>query len=215
MKKTTLQSISFLLAGVLISSACTEEKTGKSPAKIADKIEVELKDVVQDSVPPVDSIIEAFVTPPAPPQPPMPPGPWPDPDPHPRPDPPEPWPEPEPIRPPLLPEPVPVQANPIVDFPDVEPEFIGGELELKKFIANNIQYPQIDLERENQGRVFVEFIVEKDGSLSNVKVLRGVSEGLDREARRVIRGMPNWKPGESSGQIVRCRARLPILFVME
>lgn len=84
-----------------------------------------------------------------------------------------------------------------------------------KFISENVKYPEVDKEMGNQGRVYVEFIVEKDGSLTNVKVLRGVSKTIDEEAKRVIRAMPNWIPGESGGKIVRTKTRLPISFVMD
>ena len=63
-----------------------------------------------------------------------------------------------------------------------------------------------------QGRVFLAFVVEKDGSITNVRVERGVSIDLDREAKRVVSLMPNWIPAESGGKFVRCRARLPISF---
>ena len=101
---------------------------------------------------------------------------------------------------------------PIVDFPDVEAEFPGGAAAMMKWINDNISYPETSIEMNEQGRVFLQFVVEKDGSITNVKVDRGVSIDLDREAKRVIRKMPKWKPGETKGRAVRARCRLPINF---
>ena len=208
--KTTRQICSFLIVGMLFLSACTEEQTGKSPEKIADKIEVDLDEIIQDTVS-IDTIeIEKPIAPPPPEPvpPPMPPDPWPDPYPYPEPNPdPEPliWPDPE-----RMPEPP--KANPIIDFVDIEPVYPGGVEEMMKFISREVKYPAIDREVENQGRVYVEFVVEKDGSLTNIKILRGVSETIDREAIRVVQLMPNWAPGEVGGKIVRCKSRLPIKF---
>ena len=213
----TLRSISFLLLGMLLFSACTEEETGKSPEKIADKIDVDVEDVVQDTIPSDSVDVEEPIAPPPPP-PPIPPS-----TPEPEPDPivhPEPWPEPEPILVPPPPmDPEPVQMNPVVDFPDVEAVYPGDSpgnaKEMMKFITENIRYPQVDLEAGNQGRVYVQFIVEKDGSLTNVEVMRGISPTLDREAKRVIRIMPKWKPGKAGGKVVRTRMRLPISFRLD
>ncbi|PHR28613.1 MAG: hypothetical protein COA38_12035 [Fluviicola sp.] len=196
---------------MLIFSACTEEKTGKSPEQITEIIDVDPEELVKDTVP-SDSIIqdEPVVVPPPPP--PVPPGPMPVP---PGPDP-EPWPGPipEPLpEPPPAPEPI--QVDPILDFTDVEAVFPGGVEAMMKFISDNIKYPEIDKEMGTQGRVYVQFVVEKDGSLSNISIMRGVSKTIDREAKRVIRLMPKWKPAEAAGKIVRCRSRLPITFVLD
>ena len=100
----------------------------------------------------------------------------------------------------------------IIEFPDVEAEFIGGAQALMKYISSNIQYPPTSIEMKEQGKVYLSFVVEPDGSISNVVVERGVSPDLDKEAKRVVRSMPNWKPGESKAKKSRTRCRLPINF---
>jgi len=100
----------------------------------------------------------------------------------------------------------------IIEFPDVEAEFIGGAQALMKYISSNIQYPPTSIEMNEQGKVYLSYVVEPDGSISNVVVERGVSPDLDKEAKRVVRSMPNWKPGESKGKKSRTRCRLPINF---
>jgi protein TonB len=117
---------------------------------------------------------------------------------------------------PPLPTPIKVPivkvTPPIVDFPDIEAEFPGGIIAMMKWINDNISYPETSIEMNEQGRVFLQFVVEKDGSITNVKVDRGVSIDLDREAKRVIRKMPKWVPGEIEGRTIRARCRLPINF---
>ena len=116
-----------------------------------------------------------------------------------------------PVPPPVVEEVI-VIAPPVVDFPDVEATFPGGASAMMKWINDNVRYPQTSIEMNEQGRVFLSFVVEADGSISNVKVERGISPDLDREAKRIIRSMPNWTPGESAGRVVRARCRLPINF---
>jgi protein TonB len=116
-----------------------------------------------------------------------------------------------PVPPPVAEEVI-VIAPPVVDFPDVEATFPGGPAAMMKWINDNVKYPQTSIEMNEQGRVFLSFVVEADGSISNVKVERGISPDLDREAKRIIRSMPNWTPGESAGRVVRARCRLPINF---
>ena len=100
----------------------------------------------------------------------------------------------------------------LIEFPEVEAEFIGGLQALMKYIQTNIQYPPTSIEMNEQGKVYLSFVIEADGSITNVAVERGVSPDLDREAKRVVRSMPNWKPGESKGKKSRTRCRLPINF---
>jgi len=94
------------------------------------------------------------------------------------------------------------------DFAEISPEPMGGMAGWSKFIQRNLRYPDTDA----QGRVFVSFVVERDGSLSNVKILKGVSPELDAEALRVIRMAPKWKPGMQGGQPVRVQFNIPINF---
>jgi periplasmic protein TonB len=101
---------------------------------------------------------------------------------------------------------------PVIEFPDVDAMFIGGSVELKKWINENVNYPQEAIEIGDQGLVYLSFVVEQDGSISNIEIERGVSTELDREAKRLIRNMPKWKAGEAKGLPVRSRCRLPINF---
>ena len=95
------------------------------------------------------------------------------------------------------------------------PEFPGGAAELYHYISKNIRYPQEAKEKGIQGRVFIGFIVEKDGSISNVRNLRGVDSELDAEAIRVIQSLPKWKPGKHNGEFVRVSYQIPIVFKLE
>jgi len=98
-------------------------------------------------------------------------------------------------------------------FPySIEPHFPGGEYEMYKFISAKIQYPQMSLEMGNSGTVHVQFVVESDGSISNVTILRGVDEMIDREAMRVVKIMPDWVPGCVDGAVCRARFMIPITF---
>lgn len=115
----------------------------------------------------------------------------------------------------IEPEPEPEPEAPIVDYPDKEAGFPGGAAAMKKFLADNIKFPEIAMELGDQGRVFIEFVVNKDGTIEQVKVLRGVSKEIDREARRVVRSMPKWAPAESNGEPVRARCRIPINFILQ
>jgi TonB family protein len=102
--------------------------------------------------------------------------------------------------------------EPVVGFPDVEAEFTGGESAMQKWMQRNLVYPEMSMEMGEQGKVYLRFIVEKDGTISNVEVIKGVSRDLDNEAKRVIRAMPEWKPGRSKGMTVRSSFTMPINF---
>jgi protein TonB len=92
------------------------------------------------------------------------------------------------------------------------PGFPGGEASRIKYLNENIKYPQMARESGIQGRVFVTFVVEKDGSVTDVRVLRGIGGGCDEEAVRVIKNMPKWNPGKQRGKPVRVQFNMPILF---
>lgn len=94
------------------------------------------------------------------------------------------------------------------------PEFPGGEEAMYQFLDNNIQYPDEAKENNIQGRVFVTFVVEKDGAICSVEVLRGIGHGCDEEAVRVVEAMPNWIPGKQRGEPVRVQFNLPIKFTL-
>ena len=95
------------------------------------------------------------------------------------------------------------------------PSFPGGEGKLLEYVAKNIKYPQIARETGIQGRVFVGFVVEPDGSVSNVKILRGIGGGCDEEAMRVIKSLPKWKPGKQRGKAVRVSYQIPVMFKLQ
>ena len=103
----------------------------------------------------------------------------------------------------------------IFDFPDVEAKFPGGSAELQRWIRANVQYPETSIEMEDQGRVFLTFVVEPSGAITGVKVTKKVTRELDREASRVVRRMPNWVPGEVAGKRVRTRCSIPIVFTLQ
>ncbi len=95
---------------------------------------------------------------------------------------------------------------------EVLPEYPGGTAAMFEFIQKNVKYPESAKEKGIEGRVFVQFVVEKDGSLNEITVLRGVSEDIDAEAIRVVKAMPNWKPGMTEGKTVRVQYVLPFNF---
>jgi len=100
----------------------------------------------------------------------------------------------------------------VYDMPEHMPQFPGGADKMEHFIFSNIKYPLKAKEQKIQGKVYVQFIVEKDGSISEIKIRRGAHELLDQEAIRVVKMMPNWKPGTMRGRKVRVRYTLPITF---
>ena len=92
------------------------------------------------------------------------------------------------------------------------PEFPGGQDSLYKFLGTNIVYPKEAKENGIEGKVFVGFTVEKDGSISEVKIIRGVHPLLDEEAVRLVESFPKWKPGKQKGELVRVSYSLPMSF---
>lgn len=104
-------------------------------------------------------------------------------------------------------------ASDIFEVVEKMPEFPeGGMAGLMQYLSRNIRYPEAAKKAGTQGRVTVQFVVEKDGSISNVSALRGVEPDLDKEAMRVIREMPKWKPGMQRGELVRVRYTVPVVF---
>ncbi len=93
-----------------------------------------------------------------------------------------------------------------------QPRFPGGESARQQFMMDNLEYPQAARQAGVQGTVFVSFVIEQDGSVSNVEVLRGVGSGLDEEAVRVVKAMPRWIPGRQRGEDVRVQFNMPIRF---
>lgn len=109
------------------------------------------------------------------------------------------------------------EVDEVIGFYVIEkkPEFPGGgEAALMKWIVQNIQYPQIAKDMGIKGKVYVQFIIDKDGSVTNVEVIRGVDPSLDKEALRVVKSMPKWKPGEQRGKPVKVSFQIPINFTL-
>ena len=103
----------------------------------------------------------------------------------------------------------------VYDVCEQMPIYEGGDAALLKYLGENLKLPEEDQERGMQGRMVVGFVVEKDGSLTNVKVLRAVDIALDAEVLRVVKGMPKWIPGRHNGQRVRVRYLLPIHICLQ
>jgi Gram-negative bacterial tonB protein len=95
------------------------------------------------------------------------------------------------------------------------PEFPGGMAECLKFLGKNIKYPTISQENGVQGKVIVQFVVNKDGSIVDPVVVRSVDPYLDKEALRVIKTMPKWKPGKQRGKAVRVKYTVPVTFKLQ
>ena len=104
------------------------------------------------------------------------------------------------------------EADTVYQIVEEMPEFPGGENALMEYVSKNVVYPEEAKEKEIQGRVFISFVVEKDGSIGEVKVLRGIGGGCDEESVRVISDMPKWKPGKQKGEAVRVSYQIPIMF---
>ena len=100
----------------------------------------------------------------------------------------------------------------ITDFVDVEPKFPGGESAMMDFISDNINYPLECRAKGQQGIVYVQFVVRKSGEITDVTIMRGVCEVLDKEATSVISSMPKWSPGSLRGKKVDVRYTLPVHF---
>ena len=99
-----------------------------------------------------------------------------------------------------------------IDSVDEKPSFPGGESAMKSYLNSNVKYPAAAQENGIQGRVIVQFIIEKDGSISDVKISRSVDPSLDREALRVVKAMPKWNPGKLNGTVVRVKSEVPVAF---
>ena len=103
----------------------------------------------------------------------------------------------------------------ILSICEVMPEFPGGSEKFMEYLSGNIKYPEAAKEKNISGRVFIQFVIEKDGSVTNVKVMRGIGGGCDEEAVRVVKAMPKWKPGMQDGKPVRVNYNLPVVFKLD
>ena len=117
--------------------------------------------------------------------------------------------------PPPPPAPKPDVATKVFDVVEEMPSFPGGQGALMSYLASNIKYPVVAQENGVQGRVIVSFVVERDGSISDVRVARSVDPSLDREAQRVVKSMPRWKPGKQNGSAVRVKYTVPVVFRLQ
>ena len=113
------------------------------------------------------------------------------------------------------PEPPKEEENKVFDVVEENPSFPGGQAALMQWLNANIKYPVIAAENGIEGRVIVQFVVSKTGSISDVRVVRGVDPSLDKEAVRVVSNMPNWTPGRQNGTTVNVRFTLPVTFRLQ
>lgn len=109
----------------------------------------------------------------------------------------------------------PKEDNEVYQVVEQQAEFPGGVTELMKYLNGNIKYPAIARENGIQGRVVLKFVVEKDGTVNGITVLKGIHELLDKEAIRVVKSMPGWKAGKQGGRNVRSYFTLPVSFKLE
>lgn len=100
----------------------------------------------------------------------------------------------------------------VFDIVEQMPEYPGGQAALFEFISKNVKYPDDAVKKKVEGKVFVTFVVDTDGKITDVSLLRKVFPSLDAEAIRVISAMPNWIPGKQKGQVVRVKYTVPIMF---
>ena len=107
------------------------------------------------------------------------------------------------------------EEEPVFQAVEQMPTFPGGTEEMMKYLGKNTQYPQTAAENGIQGTVFVQFVVDKHGKITDVKVIRGVDPELDKEAVRVAKSMPSWLPGKQNGEAVRVAFTMPVKFVLQ
>jgi protein TonB len=117
--------------------------------------------------------------------------------------------------PPPPPAPKPEVSNKVFDVVEQMPSYPGGNNALMSYLSSNIKYPVVAQENGVQGRVTVGFVVERDGSITDVNILKSVDPSLDREAARVVRSMPRWTPGKQNGQAVRVKYNVPVTFRLQ
>lgn len=113
------------------------------------------------------------------------------------------------------PEPKPEVENKVFDVVEQMPSFPGGPSALMKYLSENVKYPVVAQENGVQGRVVVSFVVEKDGHITDVRVVRSVDPSLDKEAARVVKSMPTWIPGKQNGSAVRVKYNVPVSFKLQ
>jgi protein TonB len=113
------------------------------------------------------------------------------------------------------PEPPKEEETKVFDVVEQMPSFPGGPAALMQYLSSNIKYPVVAEENGVQGRVVCTFVVEKDGSITDVRVIKSVDPSLDKEAVRVVKGMPKWIPGKQNGSAVRVKYTVPVTFRLQ
>ena len=108
-----------------------------------------------------------------------------------------------------------VEENKVFEVVEQMPQFPGGNAALMEYLRSNTHYPVVAAENGVQGRVSISFVVEKDGSITDVQVARPVDPSLDKEAARVVKSMPKWQPGKQNGSFVRVRYIVPVTFKLQ
>lgn len=108
--------------------------------------------------------------------------------------------------------PAPTPTDSVYEVAEVMPEFPGGTQALFKFISGNLKYPQNAIDGQIEGRVVLQFVVDKAGKVGNIRVVRSIDPALDQAAIDVVRALPDWKPGMQKGQPVNVRYTLPVSF---
>lgn len=119
------------------------------------------------------------------------------------------------ISAPVAPRVVEEEDNVVFQVVETMPSFPGGDMAMMKYMSENIKYPVIAQENGIQGRVICQFVVNKDGSIVDVEVVRSVDPSLDKEAIRMIKSMPKWSPGKQRGKAVRVKYTLPVNFRLQ
>ena len=107
------------------------------------------------------------------------------------------------------------EENTVFEYVEQMPSFPGGDAALMQYLSKNIKYPPVAEEMGIQGRVICTFVVERDGSVSDIRIKRSVDPSLDKEAMRVVSAMPKWIPGRQNGQMVRVKYTLPVTFRLQ
>jgi len=107
------------------------------------------------------------------------------------------------------------QDDKVYEIVEIQPRFEGGQRALQAYLTDSLRYPAAAREQGIQGRCTVQFVVEKDGSITNVKVVKTVEESLDAEALRLVKNMPRWIPGRQNGVPIRVRYHVPVYFRLE
>ena len=103
-------------------------------------------------------------------------------------------------------------TDPIIDFPERQPEPEGGLKAFYQYLSKNLRYPKSARQNQVEGKVFVQFVIDKEGKINQVKILKGIGYGCDEEAIRVLENAPKWIPGMQNGRKVKVRMSLPIVF---